>query len=217
VNSFSSRIQASKAVPQSRLTSGHMANKIIPYGNREGIFFEGRWLAMADELKPKRNTALKTPARRKIRGGGKDVVRHIKGPLTNSYVALLGIKAGRTPELLEHIKRGLDYRSWESFIRNTELRKEDAVNLVQISSRTLSRRKVEGRLHPVESDRLVRAARIFSLASDLFDGNVGSARRWLTAAQPALGGSTPIEYASTEPGAREVEALIGRLEHGIPS
>jgi putative toxin-antitoxin system antitoxin component (TIGR02293 family) len=135
----------------------------------------------------------------------------------NSYVELLGMKDGRPSELLEHIKRGLGYSSWESFIRNTDLRKKDAVSLVQISSRTLSRRKVEGRLNPVESDRLIRAARIFALASDLFDGNIDSAREWLTAAQAALGGSTPIEYASTEPGAREVEALIGRLEHGIPS
>jgi putative toxin-antitoxin system antitoxin component (TIGR02293 family) len=127
------------------------------------------------------------------------------------------MKDGRPSELLEHIKRGLGYSSWENFIRNTDLRKKDAVSLVQISPRTLSRRKEEGRLRPVESDRLIRAARIFALASDLFDGNIDSAREWLTAAQPALGGSTPIEYASTEPGAREVEALIGRLEHGIPS
>jgi putative toxin-antitoxin system antitoxin component (TIGR02293 family) len=140
-----------------------------------------------------------------------------KGLSRNSYMLLLGLKVGQTPELLERIKKGLGYNSWECFIRNTDLRKEDATNLVQISPRTLSRRKEEGRLHPDESDRLIRAARIFALTSELFDGNVDSARKWLTAAQPALGGSTPIEYASTDVGAREVESLIGRLEHGIPS
>jgi putative toxin-antitoxin system antitoxin component (TIGR02293 family) len=140
-----------------------------------------------------------------------------KGLSGNSYFVLLGLKDEQTSELLKRIKRGLGYSSWENFMHNTDLRKEDAVNLVQISPRTLSRRKEEGRLHPFESDRLIRAARIFALASDLFDGNVDSAREWLTAAQPALGGSTPIEYASTDPGAREVEALIGRLEHGVPS
>ncbi len=124
---------------------------------------------------------------------------------------------GQTSELLKLIKLGLGYNSWENFIRNTDLRKEDAVNLVRISPRTLSRRKEEGRLHPDESDRLIRAARIFALTSELFDGDADSARRWLKAAQPALGGSTPIEYASTDIGAREVEALIGRLEHGVPS
>jgi putative toxin-antitoxin system antitoxin component (TIGR02293 family) len=138
-----------------------------------------------------------------------------KGPAGNSYILLLGLKAVQTSELLKHIKEGLGYDSWENFILNTDLRKEDAANLVQISPRTLSRRKAEGRLHPDESDRLIRAARIFALASELFDDD--SARNWLKAAQPALGGSIPIEYASTDIGAREVESLIGRLAHGIPS
>lgn len=138
-------------------------------------------------------------------------------PSGNYFVLLLGLKAVETPELLKRIKEGLGYNSWENFIRNTDLRKEDAIGLVQISPRTLSRRKEEGRLHPDESDRLIRAARIFALTTELFDGDIDSARSWLTARQPALGGSTPIEYASTEIGAREVEALIGRLEHGIPS
>ncbi len=165
---------------------------------------------MTDKSRLQRDTGPKAAARRKIKISGKT----LSG---NSYLVLLGLRVRQTSELLRRINAGLNYNSWENFIRNTELRKEDAINLVRISSRTLSRRKGEGRLNPNESDRLVRAARIFALASDLFDGDVDSAREWLTSSQMALGGSTPIEYASTEPGAREVEALIGRLEHGIPS
>lgn len=165
---------------------------------------------MTDEPGLKTNAELKSAPRRKV-------LPSRKGRSGNSYLLLLGLEVGHTPALLQRIKEGLSYNSWESFIRNTDLLKEQAVNLVQISSRTLARRKEEGRLHPDESDRLVRAARIFGLTSELFDGDVDSARKWLTAAQPALGGSTPIEYASTEVGAREVESLIGRLEHGIPS
>jgi uncharacterized protein (DUF2384 family) len=33
---------------------------------------------------------------------------------------------------------------------------------------------------------------------------------------PALGNQVPLEFAASEVGAREVENLIGRLEHGIP-
>jgi putative toxin-antitoxin system antitoxin component (TIGR02293 family) len=82
---------------------------------------------------------------------------------------------------------------------------------------TDGRDQPEGRLQPDESDRLVRAARIFAQAVGLFEGDEEAARRWLTSPQPALGGSTPWDYAATEIGAREVENLIGRLEHGIPS
>jgi uncharacterized protein (DUF2384 family) len=31
----------------------------------------------------------------------------------------------------------------------------------------------------------------------------------------ALGGRSPLDFAQTEPGAREVENVIGRLEHGV--
>lgn len=133
------------------------------------------------------------------------------------YITLLGLKVQETSSLLGEIQRGLAFDAWEQFILNTALRKEDAIGLVQITARTLSRRKEEGRLHPDESDRLIRAARIFAQAAELFEGDAESARKWLTTPQPGLGGVPPVEYAATEVGAREVEALLGRLEHGIPS
>ena len=44
-----------------------------------------------------------------------------------------------------------------------------------------------------------------------------NARRWLTSPQFGLGGAVPLEYAETEVGAREVEDLLGRIEHGVYS
>ena len=84
------------------------------------------------------------------------------------------------------------------------------------SERTLARRKEAGRLEPSESDRVARISRVFARAIDLFDGNVDSARAWLTQPSNALGDRTPLEFARTDAGAIEVEHLIGRLEHGIP-
>lgn len=84
--------------------------------------------------------------------------------------------------------------------------------LAQIPPRTLARRKEEGRLDPDESDRLLRASRVFGRALALFEGDVDAARTWLSAEQPALGGMAPLELATTDVGAREVENLIGRLE-----
>ena len=135
---------------------------------------------------------------------------------TNSDVeSLLGLKAKGVPELLGLVRAGLQYNSLESFVRKARFPREEAISLVQISPRTLARRKEKGRLSPEESDRLVRAARIVSQARRLFEGNAEAANRWLKSSQQALGGSTPLEYAQTEIGAREVEALIARLEHGV--
>jgi putative toxin-antitoxin system antitoxin component (TIGR02293 family) len=54
------------------------------------------------------------------------------------------------------------------------------------------------------------------LTLQLFEGGLDEARTWLFAPHLALDSHSPIEFASTEIGAREVESLIGRLEHGIP-
>jgi putative toxin-antitoxin system antitoxin component (TIGR02293 family) len=44
---------------------------------------------------------------------------------------------------------------------------------------------------------------------------VERAREWFKAPNRALGNTTPFEYADTEPGAREVEDVLGRIEHGV--
>jgi putative toxin-antitoxin system antitoxin component (TIGR02293 family) len=84
-----------------------------------------------------------------------------------------------------------------------------------IPERTLARRKVSGKLKPNESERLVRVMRIFEQSVELFEGDSAAAVQWLTSPHRALAGETPMNYARTELGAREVENLIGRLEHGV--
>ena len=160
-------------------------------------------------MPPRRNRgsaeALGEGAPRPGRGGGP---RHLR---------LLGVRTRSTAELLEQVERGLDFDALERFKRETELSWEAVSALVRIPSRTLARRREAGRLGSAESDRLVRASRLFQQAVDLFEGDADAARRWLTRPQRALGGATPLAYARTETGGREVEQLIGRLEHGIAS
>jgi len=48
-------------------------------------------------------------------------------------------------------------------------------------------------------------------------GSVAAARVWLRTPKLGLGGATPLTHARTELGARDVEELLGRIEHGIPS
>ncbi len=71
------------------------------------------------------------------------------------------------------------------------------------------------RLAKEESERLLRLSSIFEKAVELFEGDVSGAVNWLTTPKRALEGQTPLQYARTEVGAREVENLIGRLEHGV--
>jgi putative toxin-antitoxin system antitoxin component (TIGR02293 family) len=131
------------------------------------------------------------------------------------YLLLLGLDPVDTPRLVERVEEGFSFGELERLRQNVGLSREEISELVQIRPRTLDRRKKEGQLHPDESDRLLRASRVFGRAIALFEGDVEGALRWLSSSQRALGGAVPLEMARTEIGAREVEALIGRLEHGV--
>jgi putative toxin-antitoxin system antitoxin component (TIGR02293 family) len=133
----------------------------------------------------------------------------------NAHLVLLGLPAVDSMALVARIRAGLSYGALERFQRNIALTTEQLAALIQVNPRTLARRRSEGKLAADESDRLVRASRLFGLALALFEGDGDAAREWLAARAPALGGVTPLAAAETEAGAREVEALIGRLEHGV--
>ncbi|MGA2233296.1 MAG: antitoxin Xre/MbcA/ParS toxin-binding domain-containing protein [Tepidisphaeraceae bacterium] len=87
----------------------------------------------------------------------------------------------------------------------------------RISEGTFSRRTRSGRLSREESERLLRLSHIFERATALHAGDRMSARQWLETPIPALGNQRPVDLAQTEPGAREVDDLIGRISHGIVS
>lgn len=140
---------------------------------------------------------------------------HRGAPGPHAYVVLLGLETFDAPALLKTVEKGFLYRTFERFQRNICLPFERVTELLDIPRRTLTRRKREGRFLPDESDRLLRASRLFGKTLELFEGDREAATEWLTTAQPALGGALPIDLARTDVGAREVETLIGRLEHGV--
>jgi len=128
-----------------------------------------------------------------------------------------GRRAGglSTPQLIEEVRVGLSYSELEALQVALGLPMERLAALVGLSRATLQRRKKsEGKLSPIQSDRVVRLARLMGKAIDVLESEE-AARQWLTSIQRGLGGVTPLEYAETEVGAREVENLLGRIEHGV--
>lgn len=87
--------------------------------------------------------------------------------------------------------------------------------MVNIAKKTMERRLKDGaRLKPHESERVARLMRVIARATDVLNDE-DNARRWLNRPMKVLGGQTPLALCATEPGAREVEQVLGRLEHGI--
>jgi len=131
--------------------------------------------------------------------------------------ASLGLRASNSAELIQQVERGFSFKTLHTLESRSGLPGAALAGLVGIPERTLARRKSKGKFTPEESERLLRLGTVFEQAVELFEGDRAAALRWLTAPRQALEGNTPLAYARTELGAREVEDLIGRLEHGVVS
>lgn len=119
-------------------------------------------------------------------------------------------------ECVARIMAGLPVEEFESLREMLGLTVEEMARKIGISTATLSRRRAKKEpLDRDHSDRLMRYARLFWLSVAFFGGDQPTGRDWLLRPARALGGRTPLEFAETEMGAREVEDLIGRLEHGV--
>ncbi len=119
----------------------------------------------------------------------------------------------QTP-LVQRLRDGFpmaEFRLLQDLLRISE---EELGRFLGISPATLHRRKKTGNLETPESERIVRFARLFGLAMEVFDTK-DATREWLKTQNPGTASESPLSYADTEFGAREVENLIGRIDHGV--
>lgn len=121
-----------------------------------------------------------------------------------------------TPYLVKELETGLPVAELTELQASLGLPTEKLAPMLGISKATFHRRKgTAKRLESSVSDRVVRFARLLGKAIQQFGEE--DAKRWLNSPQFGLGGAVPLEYAKTEVGARAVENLLGRIEHGVYS
>lgn len=125
----------------------------------------------------------------------------------------LGRNLASQRDLCEAIRQGFRPAVVEELMRSSGLTLKELAEALDLSPRSLQRRRRSGRLARFESDRLYRLARIVALAQHNL-GNRESASRWLKRANRALGGVAPISAMDTELGARLVEDVLGRIAYG---
>ena len=125
----------------------------------------------------------------------------------------LGRRLASEDDLREAIREGFPPAVVEELMRASGLTLKELADALDLSARSLQRRRRSGRLARYESDRLYRLARIVALA-DEFLGDHEKAPRWLKRPNRALGGMAPVEALDTELGARQVENILGRIAYG---
>ncbi len=129
--------------------------------------------------------------------------------------AVIAAEPATTGEWVARIRSGLPAASALAFKAALDLTNEELASVLGVSPRTVARLDpVKSHLDPVSGDRLVRSARLYAIATEVLE-DAAAAAQWLKSPQRALGGAIPLELAQTDVGSRAVEALLGRMEHGV--
>ncbi len=129
---------------------------------------------------------------------------------------LVSAKHVASTQAVQRVATGLPFREIEALRAEIDEPLESLGRHLSISRSTLQRRRADRRLTPQESDRVLRFCRLLRHAVSVF-GDLDRARQWLKFPQRGLGGAVPLDYASSEVGAREVENLLGRIDYGVYS
>ena len=119
-------------------------------------------------------------------------------------------------DLIAAAMEGLSPEAASKILESGLLAPDELYELV-IPRRTFDRRLDEKQpLTVAESDRLLRAARVIVRAIEAL-GDSEKAAKWLRAPNRSLRGMIPLTLLETDFGARAVERVLGRIEHGVYS
>ncbi len=92
---------------------------------------------------------------------------------------------------------------------------EEEISTLVVPKRTLARRQAVNELLTVEeTDKAIRLERIATQAERVFS-DPAKAYRWLRKPKRELRGETPLAFLASEAGARLVEDMLHRIEHGM--
>jgi len=126
-------------------------------------------------------------------------------------------KSPKTEEaLIAQVRDGLPYQALAVLLKALNLPAEFAFSFLGITKRTLQRRQQKAKLDTLESDRVLRLARVFASSISVF-GDRSRAIDWLHAENVNLGGQKPLACLDTEIGEQRVMDLLGRIEYGVYS
>jgi putative toxin-antitoxin system antitoxin component (TIGR02293 family) len=127
---------------------------------------------------------------------------------------LLGAKIHSASDLIPVVRKGLRYRSLDKVIAGLGIARETVMNAIGLPVSEQKRGQSASRMSAAESDRVYRLARVAAQA-EMILASEEKAHEWLMRPNRALGQVTPLSLLDTDEGARQVEAVLGRIEHGV--
>jgi len=134
--------------------------------------------------------------------------------MSECQIKSLDVRARSLVALGERIHSGLPASKVSKFLQASGWNKSQLFEWTHIPAANGNRRFRRGKFGDHESERIARLASLFDSALEMLRHRVRAAE-WLQQPNPRLGGVAPVQAAGTELGANEVQALIGRLRHGV--
>jgi putative toxin-antitoxin system antitoxin component (TIGR02293 family) len=127
---------------------------------------------------------------------------------------VLGTQVSSVGELARVVSGGLPKQALRRTVQRLYHVPQEVNSLVyRIVPEATYKRRI--RLTPSESERTERLARVIAAAEYVWDDKE-QAHEWLAKPHAELNGATPLQFAMTELGARQVEQLLDRLFYGLP-
>jgi len=131
----------------------------------------------------------------------------------SNVLSFVGIKSASDLELALLAEKGLPLAAVQS-LKDQGLTFTEISDIV-ISPRTLKHRKSrKEKLSSVETERVLRVARIIGLADKVFGSRL-KALLWLRSVDDRLDHRTPMQMLANENGGRLVESMLWQIDEGI--
>ena len=141
-----------------------------------------------------------------------EVVDHWLGVLQDFGMKTTSAGGSTLHQVRDALRAGAPRAAFERLRGELGVTSDELADVLDIPKRTLARRT--DRFKPDESERLLRVAGVARKALEVLE-DPDATRRWISKPKAALGGLTPLRCCDTDLGAREVEALLTRIEHGV--
>ena len=124
------------------------------------------------------------------------------------------LAAKPTSDVVQKIRAGISAEAFIQIADRLDLSQEELATKLGLVARTIHRkRKASETLSSADSEKVVRVARIWNSARDLFTTDEAIAQ-WLTTPVAPLGHVPPLDLLDTDVGAADVEGFIKGLAYG---
>ena len=128
--------------------------------------------------------------------------------------SVLGHSLETGMDRFELSRSGVPKRALLSLVANLNFTVRAMSNLLNITERTIQRKRDDDLLDGSTSEQVIQIAEVYSRGTEVFASGQNF-QEWMTTESLALGGKRPMELLPSRYGAQMILDEIGRIEQGI--